>query len=485
MVPGLIQPQSLEFETLPELEPTASQVGPDVVPEPEPLRVETARASAGIDMSGIDLDALAAEPVEPAGAIPLLDVDLGPPAAAAPVPEPEPEPEPEPVAELAPEPVIEMPAEEPAIEMEPEVSAAQLASAESAVAQSMEFVDLGNVEAEAPAAEDLETRLKRNPQDWEAHRLLGEALIEKGEREKGLAELDAALDGFDQADDLHGASSLVDEILRLEPNSVRHQQKRVELAYRQGDRDRLVDAYVELADALLRSNEPDKAVAVYRRVLEHDTDNVRARTAIETLAPAPPPAAAAPAAAAPAPAAAPKGDFVDLGSFLLDEEEGAAPKDTRMRIEDEEPTGDEQKDFQQMLAAFKRGIEANVEDTDFQSHYDLGVAYKEMGLLDEAIAEFQKALRAPDGRLKSSEALGLCFFEKGQFAVAEAILRRGLDVPAASDAERIGLLYWLGRTLEEQGKGQEALLSYNRVFAVDINFADVNTRVQSIAGAGA
>ena len=106
-----------------------------------------------------------------------------------------------------------------------------------------------------------------------------------------------------------------------------------------------------------------------------------------------------------------------------------------------------------------------------------------MGLLDEAIAEFQKALRSPDGRLKSSEALGLCFFEKGQFSVAETIMRRGLDAPANSEAERIGLLYWLGRALEEQQKVLEALEAYNRVFAVDINFSDVNKRVQALAKA--
>jgi tetratricopeptide (TPR) repeat protein len=168
--------------------------------------------------------------------------------------------------------------------------------------------------------------------------------------------------------------------------------------------------------------------------------------------------------------------------MLLDEE---GPKDTRMRIEDEEPSGDEEKDFQTMLAAFKKGVDANVEDEDFQSHYDLGVAYKEMGLLDEAIAEFQKALRGADGRLRSSEALGLCFYEKGQFTVAETILRRALELPASGDAERVGLLYWLGRTQEELGKSPDALHSYNRVFAVDITFQDVSQRVKTLSRAGA
>jgi tetratricopeptide (TPR) repeat protein len=222
-------------------------------------------------------------------------------------------------------------------------------------------------------------------------------------------------------------------------------------------------------------------VAVYRRVLEHDPGNVRAKLGLETLAPSAPPALPAPAAPEPV-AATPEGGFVDFGAMLLEDE---GPKDTRMRIEDEEPSGDEQKDFQTMLAAFKKGVEANVEEEDFQSHYDLGVAYKEMGLLDEAIAEFQKALRGADGRLKASEALVLCFFEKRQFTVAETILRRALELPAHGDAERVGLLYWLGRTQEELGRPPEALAAYNRVFAVDITFQDVSQRVKSLSREGA
>lgn len=442
-----LEPTSLDVEpTSLGLEPTSMGIESTSLAEPEPAALE----GAGTDLPILDLGEQA-----PAAAssteLPLLDsggIDLG----------------------------LELPSEP---------------AAESAGA-ALEFMDLGEVEVAAPSADDMASRIAANPQDWDAHRTYGEALIEQGEKEKGLAELDVALDGYDSAEQYDLAYAVNDEILRLEPNSIRHRQKQVELSYRQGDRQRLVDAYVELADALLRSNEPDKAVAVYQRVLEHDPGNVRAKTALDSLmpaaaAPAPPaapakrastPAAAAPAAAAPASG----GDYVDLGALLLEEEE--APKDTRMRIEDEEPTGDEQKDFQAMLAAFKKGIEANVGEEDFQSHYDLGVAYKEMGLLDEAIAEFQKALRSTEGRLKSSEALGLCFFEKGQFAVAEAILRRGLELPASGDAERIGLLYWLGRTLQELGRGAEALSAYNRVFAVDITFADVGDRVNELSRAG-
>jgi tetratricopeptide (TPR) repeat protein len=111
------------------------------------------------------------------------------------------------------------------------------------------------------------------------------------------------------------------------------------------------------------------------------------------------------------------------------------------------------------------------------------VAFKEMGLLDEAIAEFQKALRAPEGRLRTAEALGTAFFDKGQFAVAENLLRRAVETLAGGDDDKIGLLYWLGRAREAQGKSGDALGAYERAMAVDIRFMDLGERVQRL-GAG-
>src|SRR5947199_777567 len=347
----------------------------------------------------------------------------------------------------------------------------------------------------APGIEELESHVADNPDDPEAHQALGEALIEQGDRERGIEELDLATGGFENGGNLAHARDLVDEVLRLDPNSVRHRQKAVESSFKAGDKARLVDAYLELADALLRSDLPEKARAVYARVAEHDAKNERAKAALAMLAPA----VATPAAAPGKPEgkvkakdakmkvrdeAAVNGDFIDLGSMLTDEDDDSVPaKDTRMTVADEEPTGDEEQDFQDMLARFKQGIDENIDEADFESHYDLGVAFKEMGLLDEAIAELQKALRAPEGKLRTSEMLGICFFEKGAFGVAESILRRGLDLPASGDQERLGILYWLGRALEQQGKKADARDLYGRVFAVDIRFLDAERRVKALAKA--
>src|SRR5256886_15488434 len=87
---------------------------------------------------------------------------------------------------------------------------------------------------------------------FRSHRALGEALIEAGERDRGIEELDHATAGFENLGNLPQAQHLGEETLRLDPNSVRHRQKQVEYAFKSGDKAKLVDAYLELADTLLR-----------------------------------------------------------------------------------------------------------------------------------------------------------------------------------------------------------------------------------------
>jgi tetratricopeptide (TPR) repeat protein len=342
------------------------------------------------------------------------------------------------------------------------------------------------------------------PDDWGKRQLLGEHLLEAGQREAGLQELDVALGGYERTGDFAGARGVADAIIRVDPSSVRHHQKLVEYAFRSGDKHRLSEAYIELADALFRTGETDKALAVYRRVLELAPDDIRARAALSAFAE---PAEAAPQAAAPprprprpqttgnarrvtgvfgvppvpAPGPTGSGSFVDLGEILREED---TPKSTRMVADEKEPTGDEQADFDDMLRKFKAGVAENVAEDDHESHYDLGVAFKEMGLLDEAIAEFQKALRATVRRVRTYEALGQCFLEKQQLPVALTILVRALSEPDVGDDELVGVLYLLGYTSEAMRKREDAIGYYQRVFAVDIQFRDVADRLAALQQAG-
>jgi tetratricopeptide (TPR) repeat protein len=353
------------------------------------------------------------------------------------------------------------------------------------------------IEAER-SVELLRALVDEEPNDHFKRRQLGEALLESGQRDDGLRVLEAAMIGFERGDELDAAASIADEIVRVDPESIRHHQKRVEYAFRTNERSRLIEAYLALADALFRGGQMDKSRAIYHRVIELAPDDVRAQSALENFAeleptpprpqlrvtgsaprvPATPQAPPAPRLSRPSPV--PDAEFVNLGDWLRDDE---APRDTRMVVEEKEPTGDEDADFQDMLRKFKQGISENVEEEDHQSHYDLGVAYKEMGLLDEAIAEFQKALRAPSNRVPTYEALGHCFMEKGQLPMAATILSRALHEKGVSEDQLVGVLYLLGRCAEQRGQLEQAVEFYQRVFVIDIQFKDVGERLTAVESA--
>jgi len=437
--------------------------GDAVVGELEVEEVQEAESSDSFEVAGLDLDS----PVS---------VDAGGSDMSLDVPELE-------VDDLDLE-DTEEPPEIDDMPAEPETEGFDLGAAIAADleddASATELVDVGTLEAQV--ADD--------PENAGLHRQLAESLREAAERDRAFQELDVAIELFEQQDKWGLAESVADEALRLDPNSVKYHQKNVEYAFRRGEQDGLINAYLGLADALFREGSTDRARAVYQRILERDPGDERAKLQVETLAvglEAEPGTEAPPEEAAAIAAAGSSGEegYFDLGSLLFEDEPAARKKkmDPRMRIREEEPTGDEENDFAEMLAAFRKGIEENISDEDWQSHYDLGVAFKEMGLLDEAITEFQKALRASQGRLRTAESLGLCFFEKGQFSVAGTVLRRAIDAEDGSDEAKIALLYWLGRCEEEQARRAPALECYQRVFSVDVGFEDVGDRVKSLAGA--
>jgi tetratricopeptide (TPR) repeat protein len=343
----------------------------------------------------------------------------------------------------------------------------------------------------AQSVEVFQSILESDPEDHGIRRRLAEALLEAGDREGGLRELETAMLGFERAENLDAASSLVEEIVRLNPSSIRHHQKRVELAFKRNERGTLIEAYLQLADALFRAGTLDKSRTIYQRVLDLAPDDPRVLAALEAFPapepePAPPPAppkgraSAARPVAPPAPVGIGDDDFVNLADWMRGDD---TRKSTRMIVQEQEPSGDEEADFQDMLRKFKQGIAENIEDEDHQSHYDLGVAYKEMGLLDEAIAEFQKALRSPTNRVPTYEALGQSFMEKEQYPMAATILSRALNEKGVSDDQLVGVLYLLGRCAEERQQHDVAVEYFQRVFVIDIQFRDVGDRLVALEGA--
>lgn len=333
-------------------------------------------------------------------------------------------------------------------------------------------VPIAAVAAEANAVassrrDSLRAAVAAEPRDWRLRRRLAEALFEAGERDAALAELETALNGFAEENDIAAAADIADELVRVCGDQVPYHQRRVEMSVRLHDNGRLQVAYLDLADALVQGGDEGRARAVYARVLEMDPWDDRARSALGTAAPPPPGAA---------PPERPDDRFVDLASWLDDDAESP----TRMRMREPVASGDEQADFDALLRHFKEGVSRSLGEEDYESHYDLGVAYKEMGLLDDAIAEFQKALRSRSHRLPAYEALGQCFVEQERYQVAATVLSRALHEPGLTDEQRIGVLYLLALSSEALERWPEARSYYQRVYATDIHFRDVAARLAVI-----
>jgi tetratricopeptide (TPR) repeat protein len=103
-----------------------------------------------------------------------------------------------------------------------------------------------------------------------------------------------------------------------------------------------------------------------------------------------------------------------------------------------------------------------------------------MGLLDEAISSFQAALRASADHLPTYEVMGQTFIEMGKPEAAVRSLERAVESANTVEDELVGIYYYLGRAYEELDNKASAVEFYDRVFALDINFADVTERLREL-----
>ena len=145
-------------------------------------------------------------------------------------------------------------------------------------------------------------------------------------------------------------------------------------------------------------------------------------------------------------------------------------------------------DLADMFGELKKDLEADVAsaDEDPETHYNLGIAFREMGLLDEAIGELQKACQSFDRGhpfpqiMQTYTWLAQCFLEKG---VPEAAVRwydRALQVPTIDGETRVALNYELASAYETAGDKPSALKHFMDVYGSNIDYRDVAERIKTL-----
>ena len=176
---------------------------------------------------------------------------------------------------------------------------------------------------------------------------------------------------------------------------------------------------------------------------------------------------------------APRSEAVDDNAFdiaaslgALDELEQAAPASFARSNDDV--------DVDQVFAKFKEGVRAQVSDQDSATHYDLGVAYKEMGLLSDAISEFELAARDPVRECMCYAMIGMIYLEQGDVDRAAEGYVRGLAAQNKTIDQEMSLYYDLGTVYEMKNSAAEAVYYFEKIARRDPGYRDVTERINAL-----
>lgn len=155
---------------------------------------------------------------------------------------------------------------------------------------------------------------------------------------------------------------------------------------------------------------------------------------------------------------------VDLASELASDLQGASDEDLQVSFTD-------------VFDEFKKGVAKAVEETDYDTHYNLGIAYKEMGLFGDAIREFELAARDPQRAIGALTMMGLCALAAGDTEQALRHFLAGLNSPSVTPKEAVALRFEIGQAYEGAGRLADAAKFYAKVHAMDPKFRDVTERL--------
>jgi pilus assembly protein FimV len=251
--------------------------------------------------------------------------------------------------------------------------------------------------------------LERNPDDYKTVLKLGDLYLRRGNLDKAIKEYFKTAEFYVKEDLDLKAIAMFRRILVLNPG--------------------MLDAYYKLADLYNKRGLYGDAKVQFQKILEIDPKNKKAHEGLQWIS----------NKAVKAAAEAPKKKVI------------------------EDSTREKDPVWNSILQELQRQLSAQLRNDDFQTHYHLGIAFKEMGLLQKAVEEFKISLGNSDLEFNGFLMLGICYREMGNHREAIENLKKGLRVKPLTNKQYEDIYYQLGLTCEECGQVHDALDAFNKV----------------------
>jgi tetratricopeptide (TPR) repeat protein len=280
-------------------------------------------------------------------------------------------------------------------------------------------------EALSKQVADMKHRLERAPGDALGYVELGNLLLD-------VSDFYGAVEAYLKAAEVYRGTGrekmvfeLLEGVLDICPESLAAARELVRIRNSLGPEGQARSLY-RLAVAYLLNDSPHEAVAALEASVQADPNFSMAVTLLEGVRPG----------------LADVDNYADIASILADID----------RMFDV----DSARALAGLVREFQEGIKAAISTDDFSTHYDLGIAYREMGLLREAVDEFDQVLSSPEFRVKAREMLGRCFLDMGRFDEAEEQFQKGMSLAGKDGTSLVGFHLNLAKVYEATGRKRQA-----------------------------
>ncbi len=309
------------------------------------------------------------------------------------------------------------------------------------------------------------SELQAAPTQWTNFEELGDLCLSVNSKNEAIDYFYKATQQYLEENNYEGAINLFKRIIEIRPLELRPRQKLIEISLKKDDKNSAAEWNLDLGRCLYKKGAIEEADKAFGRALNLSHRKEKIKKQISEIK----------GEEEKKPEMIVQEPSISLGELLEEEKTKSGKFSVAEEIEAEKPVT-----FEDILEEFKEGVLENIEDEDFDSHYDLGITYKEMGLIDEAILEFEKSSKGENTGLKSFEMLCDCLMDKGDLAGAEEIVKQALEMKGHKDIDFLGLKYNLANIYENTNKNEKAIQLFSEIINSDESFMDAATKLKEL-----